>query len=71
MTAHTEKQETPSATPDATDAKAVAVEESSLDHYPHDHDNDVNEDHPDAEIAPVVNADDRASQTVKANVSSH
>ncbi|XGW00318.1 MAG: hypothetical protein ACAF41_15455 [Leptolyngbya sp. BL-A-14] len=67
-------------TPNPTELKAAAVEDSILDRYPHEADNDINEEHPEAEKADVVGAavDDRPvaeetrnSQTVKANLSGH
>lgn len=67
-------------TPNPTELKAAAVEDSILDRYPHETDNDVNEEHPEAKKAEAVDTevDDRPSaekmansQTVKANLSGH
>lgn len=67
-------------TPNPTELKAAAVEDPILDRYPHETDNDINEEHPEAEKADVVDTevDDRPvseersnSQTVKANLSGH
>lgn len=75
---HSPKDDPGFGTPNAPEPKAAAIEDSILDHYPHDVDNDINEDHPEAEQVAVVDADagDRAvaketshSQTAKANPS--
>lgn len=62
MTSDHSQQDNPvSRTPNAPEPKAAAVEDSILDHYPHDVDDDINEEHPEAEPVDVVDAkaDDR------------
>jgi hypothetical protein len=77
---HPQKDNPVFQTPNPTELKAAAVEDSILDRYPHDVDDDINEEHPEAEQVDVVDAgvDDRPaaeetrkSQTVKANISGH
>ncbi|MBW4473471.1 MAG: hypothetical protein KME45_24305 [Stenomitos rutilans HA7619-LM2] len=77
---HSQKDKPVFQTPNPTELKAAAVEDSILDRYPHGVDNDINEEHPEAEQVDVVDSkvDDRPgaeeshnSQTVKANLSGH
>ncbi|HEY9882214.1 MAG TPA: hypothetical protein V6C98_01260 [Thermosynechococcaceae cyanobacterium] len=74
---NTTKKEPPFRTPNPSELKAAAVEDSILDRYPHETDDDINEDHPDAKQTDVVDVDGRpvaeetSSQTVKANLSGH
>lgn len=67
-------------TPNPTELKAAAIEDSILDRYSNEVDDDINEERPEAETVDVVdaNVDDRPSaqetsnsQTVKANLSGH
>jgi hypothetical protein len=73
---HSQKNKPASRTPNPTELKATAVEDSILDRYPHDVDDDINEEHPEAEQLEVVDSgvdvrpaaeEPHNSQTVKAN----
>jgi hypothetical protein len=76
---NTTKKEPPFRTPNPSELKAAAVEDSILDRYPHETDDDINEEHPEAKQADVVDVDvdgrpvaeETSSQTVKANLSGH
>ncbi|MBW4695772.1 MAG: hypothetical protein KME27_28825 [Lyngbya sp. HA4199-MV5] len=77
---HSQKDNPVFRIPNPTELKAAAVEDSILDRYPNDVDDDINEERPAAETVDVVDAkaDDRPSaedthnsQTVKANLSGH
>ena len=77
---HSQQDGTVFRTPNPTELKAAAVEDSLLERYPHEVEGDTNEDHPEAKKADATNAevDDRPvaeetrdSQTVKANISGH
>ena len=77
---HTQKDKPVFQTPNPTELKAAAEEDSIIDRYPHEADNDINEEHPETDKANAVDTaiDDRPvaeetrnSQTVKANISGH
>ncbi|MBD2074368.1 hypothetical protein H6F86_10830 [Phormidium sp. FACHB-592] len=76
---NTTRNDPPFRTPNPTELKAAALEDSILDRYPHETDDDINEEHPEAKQADVVDisVSDRpvdqetSSQTVKANLSGH
>jgi hypothetical protein len=58
---HLQKNKPAPCTPEPTELKAAAIEDSILDRYPHDVEDDINAEHPEAEKAEVVDAetDDR------------
>ena len=76
---NTTRKDPPFRTPNPTELKAAAVEDSILDRYPHETDSDTNEEHPEVKQADVVDASvdgrpvtqETSSQTVKANLSGH